>query len=252
MAKYRTIDVVDGDVLLHKTQKAVIVDGEIIGWTDYLVIPEDIDKVARDVGMLKWWKALEESETPDHIIDTLKEIEEFLAGIDGSETLAALLGQIAEALQAKANSSDLANVATSGDYNDLQNTPTIPTVPTNVSAFNNDAGYLTQYQDISGKADIGTAQDTKTDNTLYGAKAFATDAVNTESAFQKNFATIVALASDPNAGITTVTTNPEWKIVYTDANDAILLGKRQDNTWYIATDLDSILDTIINGYNSGT
>ena len=146
----------------------------------------------------------------------------------------------------------LAAVATSGDYNDLSNTPTIPTVPTNVSEFNNDAGYLTQHQDISGKADIGTAQDTKTDNTIYGAKAFATDAVNTESAFQKNFATIIALASDPNAGITTVTTNPEWKIVYTDANDAILLGKRQDNTWYISTDLDTILDAIINGYNSGT
>lgn len=31
----------------------------------------------------------------------------------------------------------------SGDYNDLTNKPTIPTVPTNVSAFNNDAGYLT-------------------------------------------------------------------------------------------------------------
>lgn len=29
----------------------------------------------------------------------------------------------------------------------------IPTVPTNVSAFTNDAGYLTQHQDISGKAD---------------------------------------------------------------------------------------------------
>lgn len=31
--------------------------------------------------------------------------------------------------------------------------PEIPTVPTNVSEFNNDAGYLTQHQDISGKAD---------------------------------------------------------------------------------------------------
>jgi len=31
----------------------------------------------------------------------------------------------------------------SGDYNDLTNKPTIPTVPTNVSAFTNDAGYLT-------------------------------------------------------------------------------------------------------------
>ena len=38
-----------------------------------------------------------------------------------------------------------AAVGFSGDYNDLVNTPTIPTVPTNVSAFNNDAGYITSY-----------------------------------------------------------------------------------------------------------
>lgn len=38
-----------------------------------------------------------------------------------------------------------ATVATSGDYDDLNNKPTIPTVPTNVSAFTNDAGYLTSY-----------------------------------------------------------------------------------------------------------
>ena len=39
----------------------------------------------------------------------------------------------------------LATVATSGSYNDLSNKPTIPTVPANVSAFNNDAGYLTSF-----------------------------------------------------------------------------------------------------------
>ena len=33
----------------------------------------------------------------------------------------------------------------SGDYNDLTNKPDIPTVPTNVSAFTNDAGYITGY-----------------------------------------------------------------------------------------------------------
>ena len=38
---------------------------------------------------------------------------------------------------------DLSQVAFSGDYNDLENKPTIPTVPTNVSAFVNDASYLT-------------------------------------------------------------------------------------------------------------
>jgi len=50
---------------------------------------------------------------------------------------------ITTALDSKANTSSLASVATSGSYNDLSNKPTIPTVPTNVSAFTNDAGYIT-------------------------------------------------------------------------------------------------------------
>lgn len=37
----------------------------------------------------------------------------------------------------------LSAVATSGDYDDLSNKPVIPVVPTNVSAFTNDADYLT-------------------------------------------------------------------------------------------------------------
>lgn len=49
-------------------------------------------------------------------------------------------------LAAKANSADLASVATSGNYNDLSNKPSIPTVPTNVSAFTNDSGYITSAQ----------------------------------------------------------------------------------------------------------
>lgn len=48
-------------------------------------------------------------------------------------------------LGSKANSNDLATVATSGSYNDLEDTPTIPTVPTNVSAFNNDVGYISGF-----------------------------------------------------------------------------------------------------------
>lgn len=51
--------------------------------------------------------------------------------------------ELTTALAPKANSADLATVATSGAYADLTGKPTIPTVPTNVSAFNNDAGYLT-------------------------------------------------------------------------------------------------------------
>ena len=95
---------------------------------------------------------------------------------------------------------------------------------------------------------IGTSQDDKTANTIYGAKAFATDADKESAYFEQNFAVIAALSEDPNAATTTVTTNPEWKIVYTDNEDRILVGKRQDNTWYFAADLDIIIDTIIGGY----
>lgn len=54
-------------------------------------------------------------------------------------------------IQGKADLSELALVATTGSYNDLQNLPTIPTA---VSELTNDAGYLTAHQDISGKANI--------------------------------------------------------------------------------------------------
>lgn len=52
----------------------------------------------------------------------------------------------------KVNNDDLANVATSGNYNDLNNKPT------KVSEFTNDAGYVTE-QDISGKADQSDLED---------------------------------------------------------------------------------------------
>ena len=51
------------------------------------------------------------------------------------------------AIAKKADASSLAKVATSGSYADLSNKPTIPTVPTAVSAFENDAGYLTDESD---------------------------------------------------------------------------------------------------------
>lgn len=58
------------------------------------------------------------------------------------------------------NITDWNNKSTfSGDYNDLTNKPTIPTVPTNVSAFVNDAGYLTEHQSLAEyakKTDIPT------------------------------------------------------------------------------------------------
>lgn len=48
------------------------------------------------------------------------------------------------------------------DY--IKNKPTIPVIPNNVSYFTNDAGYLTQHQDISGKVDKVTGKGLSTND----------------------------------------------------------------------------------------
>ena len=76
-------------------------------------------------------------------------------------------------LSVYAESADLATVATSGSYNDLSNKPTIPVVPTNVSAFTNDAGYLTQHQSLDNyytKTQVDTALAAKVSQTEFDTK----------------------------------------------------------------------------------
>lgn len=103
---------------------------------------------------------------------TKQEVDDAIANVDVSDQLAnyetianhnADKALLEASIALKANSADLATVATSGSYDDLNDKPTIPTVPTNVSAFTNDAGYLTQHQDISNlatKAEVNAKQDT--------------------------------------------------------------------------------------------
>ena len=76
-------------------------------------------------------------------------------------------------LSVYAESADLATVATSGSYNDLSDKPTIPVVPTNVSAFTNDAGYLTQHQSLDNyytKTQVDTALSGKVSQTEFDTK----------------------------------------------------------------------------------
>lgn len=75
--------------------------------------------------------------TAPETLDTIYEVAEAIK--ENEDVIDALN----ESIGKKANTSDLSKVATSGSYNDLSNKPTIPTVPTNISAFNNDKGYLT-------------------------------------------------------------------------------------------------------------
>lgn len=81
--------------------------------------------------------------------------------------------QVDQLLALKANISSLATVATSGSYNDLSNKPDIPTVPTNVSAFTNDAGYLTEHQSLDNYYNK-----TQTDNLLAGKQHTLTAGAN--------------------------------------------------------------------------
>ena len=78
-------------------------------------------------------------------------------------------------ISGKANSADLADVATSGDYEDLINTPTIPT---NVSDLTNDAGYITGYTETDPTVPAWAKESTKPTYTAAEVGATTTSDVN--------------------------------------------------------------------------
>ena len=98
-----------------------------------------------------------------------------------------------------AKTADLADVATSGSYNDLTNKPTIPTVPTNVSAFTNDANYLVA-SDITGKADKSEMSITAgTGTATIQLKSGTSATVLTQHQSLSNYATVAALTQQIQA-----------------------------------------------------
>ena len=82
-------------------------------------------------------------------------------------------------ISGKANISDLATVATSGDYDDLSNKPTIPT---NTSQLTNDSGFLTSIPtEYVTETELNTglsSYQTKTDNTLTTTSKTVIGAIN--------------------------------------------------------------------------
>jgi hypothetical protein len=98
----------------------------------------------------------------------------------------------------------LATVATSGSYNDLSNKPTIPTVPTNVSAFNNDAGYLTGYTESDPTISSWAKASTKPTYTASEVGAVPTSRTVNGKALSAN---ISLSASDVGAATTSALQN---------------------------------------------
>ena len=142
----------------------------------------------------------------------------------------------------------LSTVATSGSYSDLSNKPTIPVVPTNVSAFINDAGYLTQHQSLNGYAKTSVAntwteQQIFNDLMLYQEKyttygvngtsfkpAVSTIRCNVTGAFTLNLATLVGKLSSGQSSVLTAyfAANADYTLTITNAGTIKYIGSASD------------------------
>ena len=145
-------------------------------------------------------------------------------------------------IKSKADSSSLAPVATSGDYNDLNNLPTLPTV-------NN--GALTIQQ--NGKT-LGTFTANSSDNKTVNIQAITAETVGAVTSSMINWSTIVmkgawtttqALSS---VGASTQTTIDISQLGFSTANDYVVTVTNRitsQNSW--ATTL-SITDRTANSF----
>ena len=123
------------------------------------VLDGTIAKVVADANTIETVKVDGSALTPDTNkavnIDLSGKVDKVtgkgLSANDFTDTLKTKLDNIASGAEVNVQSDWNQSDNTADDY--IKNKPTIPTVPTNVSAFTNDAGYLTSHQDISGKAD---------------------------------------------------------------------------------------------------
>ena len=107
-------------------------------------------------------------------------------------------------LNGKANTTDLATVATTGSYTDLSNTPTIPT---KVSELQNDSGYITSAQvptiDDTSVSQTSVWSSYKTSNELANkanTSALADYQPKTDNTLDTNDKTVVGAINELNSG----------------------------------------------------
>lgn len=142
----------------------------------------------------------------------------------------------------------LSTVATSGSYNDLSNKPTIPVVPTKVSAFINDAGYLTQHQSLDGYAKTSAANTWTAQQNFHDLmlkrEGYTTYGVNGTSytpttstifftatgAFTLNLATLTGALSNGQSSVFTAyfAANADYTLTITNAGTIKYIGSASD------------------------
>ena len=142
----------------------------------------------------------------------------------------------------------------------MPNTTAIPTVPTNVSAFTNDAGYLTEHQSLNGYAtetyvdaqiDAIVIPDSLSDLTTDTTHRVVTDAEkaawNAKSNFSGNYNDLINKPTSPSiAGLATEIYVDEAVSAKADA------GHNHNNVYYTETEIDSLLADKANSSHTHT
>lgn len=140
----------------------------------------------------------------------------------------------------------------SGSYNDLTDKPIIPVVPTNVSAFTNDAGYLTQHQSLSNYyTKSETYSKAEVDNLIPTVPTKTSDLIN-DSGFITN-ANIPTKTSDltNDSGFITSSAIPTNVSAFT--NDAGYLTQHQSlSNYYTKSEVDALIPTVPTNISSFT
>lgn len=164
----------------------------------------------------------------------------------------AVADTLTDQLNAKANSSDLAAVATSGAYSDLSGTPTLATVATSGS-----------YNDLSNKPTLGTAAAKDSTNAvtsdstdLVESGAVYTEIQTLESDVDRNIEVATGILGAKNLLPNTATTQTVNGITFTVNSDGSVTasGTATDTAYidlYISASSISAFNAILSGCPSG-
>ena len=127
------------------------------------------NKLLEELGIQPQGNYALEEDIPVNLSDLIDDVGYLKEYIESDPTVPAYIKKITEQDIASWNLKS----EFSGSYNDLTEKPIIPTVPTNLGAFNNDVGYLTEHQDLSEYAktsDIPTKTSDLTNDSNFAVK----------------------------------------------------------------------------------